>query len=119
MSDPYELTREELQQLADSNAADAYLAWDRIDFVRECLATATGPVDPDTVRRWLDRPICMRTGCPDTVRWGKSVSTADGRLYVDLTHSGHVHCAEISRDDATVLRNMLDDLLDHTAPGEN
>lgn len=57
-----ELTRDEAINLADELGYELYRAEDVLAFIREQLDSATGPIEPTEIRKWLDRSACLRAG---------------------------------------------------------
>jgi hypothetical protein len=60
MTETPNLTRADAIAEMERLATELYRAEDRIGFVREMLDQHTGPLDPATVRAWLDHEHCPR-----------------------------------------------------------
>ena len=96
-----------LARLRDGRRRDGVAARISQEALQQQIAAQAREID-----RRRDQLAALRTPahCPDTVRWGRSVSAANGHLYLTVQHDDHTHDAELSRDDMEDLRVMLADL---------
>jgi hypothetical protein len=95
VTDIPELSREDALEAMQDLATDLYRAEDRIGFVREMLDAHTGPLDPDTVRAWLDRPVCPRAESEQQQIRRLEATLAAVREYVETSDDDGITAREI------------------------